>query len=73
MKVKEFLDRFSDFDPESELKFELFEEERMPNGDFEEVHTPLDVADANYLDETDTVFLTLGWGDWEIKEELQKD
>ena len=63
MKVKDFLDWFSDFDPESELKFELFEEERMPNGDFEEVHTPLDAADANYLYETDTVFVTLEWGD----------
>ena len=26
MKVKDFLEWFSDFDPESELKFDLFEE-----------------------------------------------
>ena len=61
MKVKEFLDRFSDFDPESELEFDLFEEKVDINGGYLECHTPLDAADANYLDETDTVFLTLSY------------
>ena len=54
MKVKEFLEQFADFDPESELKFDLFE--ARING---EVHTILDAGNANYLDETDTVFVTL--------------
>ncbi|WP_308652470.1 hypothetical protein [uncultured Anaerococcus sp.] len=63
MKVKDFLGWFSDFDPESELKFDLFEEIIKNYGDYEESHTPLDVGDVNYLDETDTVFVTLQWGD----------
>lgn len=63
MKVKDFLEWFADFDPESELKFELFEEKIKGCGDPTEFHTPLDVTDANYLDETDTVFMTLEWGD----------
>lgn len=54
MKVKDFLEWFSGIDPESELKFDLFE--ARING---EVHTILDAVDANYLDETDTVFVTL--------------
>ena len=28
-----------------------------------EINTPLDAEDANYLDETDTVIVTLDWGD----------
>lgn len=63
MKVKEFLEYFEDFDPESKLKFDLFEEKINGCGDCEEFHTPLDVTDVNYLDETDTVFVTLEWGD----------
>lgn len=63
MKVKDFLDWFSDFDPESELKIELFELIVSIFGDYKEVHIPLDVVDINYLDETDTVFVTLEWGD----------
>lgn len=63
MKVKDFLEWFSDFDPESELKFDLFEDGMNRYGEYEETHTPLDVADANYLYETDTVFVTLEWGD----------
>lgn len=63
MKVKDFLEWFSDFDPESELNFDLFEEGIVNYGDYKEFHTPLDVTDANYLDETDTVFVTLEWGD----------
>lgn len=63
MKVKDFLDLFKDMDPESELKFYLFEDGMNRYGEYEETHTPLDVTDANYLYETDTVFVTLGWGD----------
>ena len=63
MKVKEFLDLFKDMDPEDELKFDLFEEGIVNYGDYKEFHTPLDVTDVNYLDKTDTVFLTLKWGD----------
>ena len=64
MKVKDFLDWFADFDPESELKIELLEQ--IYNGNLgcgEEIYTPLEVADTNYLDETVTVFVTLEWGD----------
>lgn len=63
MKVKDFLDWFADIDPESELKIELFELIVSIFGDYKEVHIPLDVVDINYLDETDTVFVTLEWGD----------
>ncbi|WP_099321128.1 hypothetical protein [Anaerococcus sp. Marseille-P3625] len=64
MKVKDFLEWFDNFDPESELKIELFEEIYNGNlGCSEEIYTPLDLSDANYLDETDTVFVTLEWGD----------
>lgn len=63
MKVKDFLEWFDNFNPESELEFELFEEKINGHGDYKEFHTPLDAADANYLDETDTVFVTLQWGD----------
>ena len=64
MKVKDFLEWFSDFDPESELKIELLEQIYNDNlGCCEEIYTPLDVADINYLDESDAVFVTLEWGD----------
>lgn len=63
MKIKDFLEWFADFNPDSELEFELFEEKINGYGDCEEFHTPLDAADVNYLDETDTVFVTLEWGD----------
>ena len=64
MKVKDFLEYFKDFDPESELKFELLEQIYNDNlGGCEEIYTPLGVADTNYLDEIDTVFVTLEWGD----------
>lgn len=56
MKVKEFLDWLADYDPESELRFDLFE--ARING---EIHTILEAANANYLDETDTVFVTLSY------------
>ena len=64
MKVKDFLDWFSDFDPESDLELEIFEEIYNGNlGCCEEHYTRLEVGDVNYLDETDTVFVTLEWGD----------
>ncbi|MFR3737250.1 MAG: hypothetical protein ACLTWQ_07515 [Anaerococcus obesiensis] len=56
MKVKDFLDWFKDFHPESELKFDLFEE--RING---ETHTFLDALDADDLYEDDTVFVTLSY------------
>lgn len=62
MKVKEFLEWFDDVDLESELKFDLFElkDELRCCG---VVEAPLDVIDVNYVDKTDTVFVTLKWGD----------
>ena len=64
MKVKEFLEWFEDFDPESELKIELLEQIYDGNlGCCKEVYTLLDVGDVNHLDKTDTVFVTLEWGD----------
>ena len=63
MKVKDFLEWFADFDPESELKFDLFEEGIVNYGDYKEFHTSLDATDINYLDESDTVFVTMEWGD----------
>lgn len=62
MKVKDFLEWFSDIDPESELKIDLFELKDELRG-CGVVETPLDVIDVNYLDKTDTVFVTLKWGD----------
>lgn len=60
MKVKEFLEWFDDFDPESELKFELFEE--IYNGNLpkciEEVYTPLEAEYENYSDKDDAVTVT---------------
>lgn len=56
MKVKDFLEWFSDFDPESELKFDLFESK-----DRGVIETPLDIIDINYFDKTDTVFVSLVW------------
>lgn len=63
MKVKDFLYWFDDIDPESELEFDLFEERIVNYGDYAESHTPLNVGDVSYLDENDTVFVTLEWGD----------
>lgn len=63
MKVKDFLEWFADFDPESELEFELLEYVMYRYGEYEVTHTPLDVTDTDYLDETDTVFVTLELGD----------
>lgn len=64
MKVKDFLGWFDNFDQESELKIELFEEIYNDNlGCHEEIYTTLDVSDTNYLDEADTVFMTMELGD----------
>ncbi len=63
MKVKELIDSLNEMDPESELKFDFFEEKINGCGDPIEFHTPLEATDVNYLDETDTVFVTLEWGD----------
>ena len=63
MKVKDFLEWLSDFEPESELEFELFEEIIINYGDYAERHTALNATDVNWLDETDTVFVTLEWKD----------
>lgn len=62
MKVKDFLEWFSDFDPESELKFDLFELKDELRG-CGVIETPLDAIDINYFDKTDTVFVTLQLGD----------
>ena len=56
MKVKDFLEWFADFDPESELEFDLFEE---GVDEYQEFHTPLDVVDVDYADEIDVVFVNL--------------
>ena len=63
MKVKDFLEWFAEMDPESELKFDLFDLKVSRFGDHKEVHTSLDATDIDYLYETDTVFVTLEWGD----------
>lgn len=63
MKVKDFLEWFFDINPESELKFDLFELIVSRFRDYKEVHTPLYATAIDYLDETDIVFVTLEWGD----------
>ena len=50
MKVKDFLEWFSDFDPESELKFDLFEEGIVNYGDYAEFHTELNFTDIKNND-----------------------
>lgn len=61
MKVKEFLEWFEDFDPESELKFDLFEEGIVGMGEYREFHTELNFTDIT--DEDGECWLTfeLGW------------
>lgn len=63
MKVKDFLEWFSDIDPESELKFDLFEEIVDINGNYKERWTELSAEDLNYVDEDGNVHLTLAWCD----------
>lgn len=63
MKVKDFLEYFKDFDPESELKFDLFEEVVDINGNYKERWTELSSEDLDYVDEDENVHLTLAWCD----------
>ena len=50
MKVKDFLEWFSDLDPESELKFDLFELIVSRFGGCKEVHTELYFTDIESND-----------------------
>lgn len=50
MKVKDFLEWFDDIDPESELKFDLFEEGIVNYGDYAEFHTELNFTDIKNND-----------------------
>ena len=63
MKVKEFLEWFDDIDPESQLKFDLFEEVVDINGNYKERWTELSSEDLDYVDEDENVHLTLAWCD----------
>lgn len=64
MKVKDFLEWFSDFDPQSELKFELFEEGIVNYGDYKEFHTELNFTDIKSVDGNCEITFELG----EVKE-----
>ena len=64
MKVKDFLDYFEDFDPESELEFDLFEEGIVNYGDYKEYHTELNFADIKSNDGICEITFVLG----EVKE-----
>ncbi|WP_105300931.1 hypothetical protein [Anaerococcus marasmi] len=61
MKIKDFLEDFKDFDPESELKFELFEDVFVSYSESEEVYTDIDVVDIDYSKEDKAVSVTLGY------------
>ncbi len=67
MKVKDFLEWFEYFDPEKELKFELFEEIVDINGNYRERWTELSAEELNCIDEDGNVHLTLAWCDWKDK------
>lgn len=60
---KRFLEWFDDIDPESELKFDLFEEVVDINGNYKERWTELSSEDLDYVDEDENVHLTLAWCD----------
>lgn len=62
MKVKDFVEWFADFDPESELKFDLFEVKDDVRW-HKVIETPLNASDISYLDKTNTVFVTFEHGD----------
>ena len=64
MKVKDFLEWFSDFDPQSELKFDLFEEGIVNYGDYKEFHTELNFTDIKSVDGNCEITFELG----EVKE-----
>ena len=68
MKIKDFLEWFSGIDPESELKFDLFEEIINGNGDCTERWSRLFAEDLDYVDEDGNTHLTFVWLDWEVKE-----
>lgn len=63
MKVKDFLEDFKNYDPESELKIELFEEVVDINGNYMERWTELSAEELNYVEEDGNVRLTLVWCD----------
>lgn len=60
MKVKDFLERFSDFNPESELKFDLFEEGIVNYGDYAEFQTELNFTDIKNNDGVCEITFELG-------------
>lgn len=64
MKVKDFLEWFADFDPESELEFDLFEEGIANYGDYKEFHTELNFTDIKNNDGFCEITFELG----EVKE-----
>lgn len=64
MKVKDFLEWFADLDPESELKFDLFEEGIVNYGDYKEFHTELNFTDIKTNDGICEITFELG----EVKE-----
>ena len=64
MKVKEVLEWLFDFDTESEIKFDLFEEGIVDYGDYKEFHTELNFTDIKSNDGICEITFELG----EIKE-----
>lgn len=60
MKVKDFLEWLSDIDPESELKFDLFEEGIVNYGDYKEFHTELNFTDIKSDDGICEITFELG-------------
>lgn len=63
MKVKDFLEWFSNIDLESELEFELFEEVLDINGDGVERWCQLIAEELDYVYEDGTTHLTFVWSD----------
>lgn len=60
MKVKDFLEYFKDFDSESELEFDLFEEGIVNYGDYKEFHTELNFTDIKNNDGICEITFELG-------------
>ena len=60
MKVKDFLEWFSDFGPESELELDLFEEGIVNYGDYAEFHTELHFTDIKNNDGICEITFELG-------------
>ncbi len=63
MKVKEFLEWFEDRDPESKLKFDLFEEGIVNYGDYKEFHTRLYFTDITDEDGECRITFEIGYDD----------